>query len=199
MGGVTLWVQLRVTKQLDLDGQAKAYHPGDWVEVGKQTALRLVAAGDAVTAQDRLTGFRTGQFPGPAQLPEGCGITSERATKYPKTLILRLGAKVRGDLQLSGFEFLDRWEVVVPLAANYALADSIGDPAERSQTRGVIHDLRVPYYDCRVVFVRDCEAGHRLLDAWEAEILGKDERLAFLRALYQVKPLILAVPPEWVK
>jgi hypothetical protein len=50
-----------------------------------------------------------------------------------------------------------------------------------------------------LLFVRDSPDGRRFLDTWIAECgNGGDERLAFLRALYLVKPLFCALPRSWL-
>ena len=46
-----------------------------------------------------------------------------------------------------------------------------------------------------VGIVRRCEATRRLFEAWEGE--GEWTKLSFLRSLYRVKPLCLALPVTW--
>jgi len=66
-------------------------------------------------------------------------------------------------------------------------------------TEEVIHDLRVPVYDTRVRFIRRNRTTERLMGLWYEE-RQQGEALAFLRALGRVqpKPLICALPAEWV-
>ena len=59
----------------------------------------------------------------------------------------------------------------------------------------MIRDLRVPMYDTRVIFAKLTPDTARLIKIWN-EIEG-DRRLAFLQALYKVKPFILALPANW--
>ena len=42
-----VWVQLLAVKQIEQAGRTRTYRPGDYVEVGKQTANRWVADGVA--------------------------------------------------------------------------------------------------------------------------------------------------------
>jgi hypothetical protein len=66
---------------------------------------------------------------------------------------------------------------------------------------GVIADLRVPLYETRTLFLRQCPEIDALLKAWEREGSdGADERLAFHRALWQVPQLLmLPLPITWIE
>jgi hypothetical protein len=79
----------------------------------------------------------------------------------------------------------------------------VGTPAERERTKAVIRDLRVLLYAHELLFVRDSPDGRRFIETWRAECgdgngSGSDERLAFLRALYLVKPVFCALPRSWL-
>jgi len=64
----------------------------------------------------------------------------------------------------------------------------------------VVFDMRVQVYDTRVIFARKCRDTDALFAAWGKEkARGVDERLAFLRALHRVVPLVNALPPTWIK
>ncbi len=210
-------VQLLSAKHLDVDGKARTYYPGDYVDVGRQTALAWIARGEATTAE-----MRAG-LPADVELEPDCGIyvTGEhpQLTKalrpfagiqarslvgasiaHARALVLTPPAVVRPDHLLVGFGYLSRWEVVVPLRDGYPTADTVGSHEERELTASAIRDLRVPLYDSRVLFVRQSVGADRLLTLWRDERRqGQDEGLAFLRALYQAKPLVLALPPTWVQ
>jgi len=69
------------------------------------------------------------------------------------------------------------------------------DDEMRTYTQKVVRDLRVPLYDIRFMVMRRCENTRRLLEVWEGE--GEYTRLSFLRSLYRVKPLVLALPCTW--
>lgn len=97
-----------------------------------------------------------------------------------------------------GFDFLARWEAAAPVWSYETLASDAAAGAERERTEALIGDLRVPLYEVGLLFVRRCEAGEQLLEAWERERAGGHGQLAFLRALYEVKPLFLALPRSWL-
>ena len=42
-----MWVRLKVRKNLYVQGKMKSFSPGDWIEVGKQSALEWIAKGEA--------------------------------------------------------------------------------------------------------------------------------------------------------
>ena len=201
------WIQLLRGQVIEKAGIARQYHPGDWVEVGKQTAQRWVVDGAARYASAQTT----------VSL-DGCGVVALGNThmsaelgvdvtlkvvapelRYAKTLVA--GAKVRPELLPVGFGLLDTWEVACPLWDYGQLAIHEGSRDERSRTEAVIGDLRVPLYESRMVFIKRCRAGEALVKAWNEEraATGDDDRLCFLRALYQVKPLICALPVTWHK
>lgn len=205
-----MWVQLIAAKHLDIDGKRRTYHPGDWVDVGKQHALHWIEAGEARV----LGGVQLG-------LDADCGVLlratsakvelalkpfgkeqirqGELGCPFPRTLLLDPPAVPRLYLIRPGFELVRRWDLALPLAPGYSTADSIGTARDREATKEVIHDLRVPVYDTRLMFLRQGQTTSELLDLWKQESQGSDERLAFLRALYQTRPLVLALPPEWLR
>jgi hypothetical protein len=104
---------------------------------------------------------------------------------------------VRPDLFQAGFNLLARWQAAAPLWSYTELACHVGSEADREATKAVIRELRVPLYDTRVLFVRRCDDTRRLIELWLAECKRGDARLAFLRAMYQVKPVLCALPAQW--
>ena len=92
---------------------------------------------------------------------------------------------------------LEKWEVAAPLYDYKMLAITTGTEKEREKTKMVIRDLRAPMYDTRLMFVKRTKNGQELLKQWNLEV-GEERRLAFLRALYKVKPLVLALPATWM-
>jgi len=204
-----VYVQLLSMMQLDIGGQARAYHRGDWVDLGQQTALKLIANRQAQVA-----------IPSQIPMPPGCavvvrgdlqaadhyltqaGITlpllsplDETVSTYQRVLYWQPEYKLRTELLAVGFGFLDRWEIAAPLWSYRELAARLGSETERAETKAIVRDLRVPCYDPRLLFVRRCEATDRLLAEWRLD--RGDERLSLLRAIYRVKPLMLALPVNW--
>lgn len=196
------WVQLLRTQQIEKGGISRTYYPGDWVDVGKQTAQRWVIDGAARFAS-----------PQTAVSLDGCGMVTLGSYRQPEAPVpvehadaptlcfartLLAGGKVRPELLGVGFGLLNTWEVVAPLCDYDRLASHVGTPDARRRTAEQMGDLRVPLYESRMVFVRRCRNGEALIEAWNAErASGDDERLCFLRALWQVKPLICATPVTW--
>lgn len=108
-------------------------------------------------------------------------------------------ATIPWDLVPAGFHFLERWDAACPLWRYGVLAADLGTEAERAQTRVLIRDLRVMVYAPELLFVRRSTEGMALLGQWRQECgVDGEPRLAFLRALYQVKPLFCALPANWL-
>lgn len=197
-----MWVRLKSIQYVSENGRQVTKYPGEWVNVGRQQATAWLATGQA----DRPDMPDLQAMPGcgvvlpPGVKPTGmAGIevsyAEEPCLEYPRTLLWS-GVNFRGDLLGVGFTLLDTWEVAAPILSYTRLARDVGDEEDREQTRRTVRDLRVPVYDTRLLFLRRCYATRRLMDAWREE--QGDRSLAFLRALYQVKPLICALPTTWV-
>lgn len=198
-----MWVQLLVCKQIEIYGEPCNLHPGDWVEVGKQQARRWISNGD-VTVPKRGAAHSIPNMAGvvvpsvtdavtKALLPLGLDVTEGGASlQYGLTLIWNPKVPLTTKQLHDGFGLLDIWQIAVPLLDYERLACHIGSDEERELTAEIIPDLRIPLYDSRVVFVRRCAATEELVSLWQ----GKGDH-AFLRALYQTRPLILALPKLW--
>jgi len=147
-------------------------------------------------------------------------------TPFDRTLFIRPGVRIPWEMLSVGFEFLDHWEAAAPIWSYDTLASDVATGADRKRTEGLMRDLRVPLYAHELLFVRTDAGGmvrqaHHdnshpeastepaevpvegspLQDAWREEIEavpGGDLRLAFVRALYRVKPLFLALPRSWL-
>ena len=205
-----MWVQLAATKYIEKLGVQQRYSPGDWVEVGKQTALLWLSEGSA-------------RIPDPAQIaslnPDGSGILTDKRDLMCKQLI-SLGEyvvieegkllslpfsrtvwidsllSVRPELIPVGLLMLDTWEIAVPLMDYKTLAIHEGTEQEREKTKQVIRDLRVPMYDTRLMFMKKTPAVTELLRLYTKDGYNP---LSFLRAVYTVKPFILALPCTWTE
>ena len=130
-------------------------------------------------------------------------ITDSWDLPYGRTLFAAPGTIIPWDLIPAGMHFLERWDVAAPLWRYGVLAKDQGTPSDQKRTEAVIRDLRVLLYAHELLFVRDSPDGRRFLETWRAECgdgngTGSDERLAFLRALYLVKPLFCALPRSWL-
>lgn len=130
----------------------------------------------------------------------GLSVTvGEPTIAYEQTLIVGQGVAVPWRLLDAAWGWLDKWDCAAPLWRYGVLAQDAGGPSERERTEAITRDLRIPLYATELLFVRQSEAAEQLLTVWRAECEdGADERLALLRALYQIKPLFLALPRSWL-
>lgn len=209
---------ITIVRTTDEHGNLKTYHPGEFVPLRNQ-ALRFYLANGQVELDPTV------RYDGALAL-DGCGIVVtggdfENAQKYvaqknlcgiemvddvmglhfPRTLLWDGQCHLRLDLLPAGFFRLTTgWQVAAPIYSYKKLARDLSTEADRERTVGIVRDLRVPVYDARTVYVRRCGDTERLIETWRDEREhGDDDRLAFLRALYLVKPVICALPPTWIK
>ncbi|NUM47599.1 MAG: hypothetical protein HUU38_23090 [Anaerolineales bacterium] len=118
---------------------------------------------------------------------------------FEKTLIVAPGTRVPWHLLEAAWKLLDRWDAAVPLWQYTVTAETIGNPVDRDRTRAVIRDLRVLLHATELLFIRANEAGRALAEKWSEDVQdGGDPRLAFLRALYLVKPHLYVLPVSWL-
>jgi hypothetical protein len=116
-----------------------------------------------------------------------------------KTLFAAPDARIPFDLITAAVDFLDKWDIAVPLWKYNRLAADELPVKERKRTARVVGDLRVLLYAHELLFVRDSTDGRKFLAAFEAELNGSEnERLAFLRALHTVKPVVCYLPITWL-
>lgn len=102
------------------------------------------------------------------------------------------------DLVMAGYHFLERWDAAVPLWRYGVLAEALGSEAERRRTMKITRDMRIPVYAPELLFVAGNAEGRALVETWRTECEYGDERLAFVRALYLVKPRVCALPRSWL-
>lgn len=126
-------------------------------------------------------------------------VSSDWELRGERCLFVGLGIEPPWHSVQAAFGMVNTWEVAVPLWRYNVLAADVGDPGERAQTERIIRDLRVPLYVPELLFARNCEGARALIEAWRAECgVGGDERLAFLRAMYQIKPRLCPLPTAWL-
>lgn len=212
-----MWVQLKSVQYIEVAGKLATYHPGDWVNVGRQQAELWVRSGLACVPSEN--GSEQAMIAGNAGAIIVVAETDkfERAERvlepykerlkilegaplpiFKRTMIWETSLKFRRELVPVGLNLLDKWQIAIPLCNYNTLACHIGDEEEREQTKAVIRDLRVPLYETRLMFVRQCPEIEKLLKLWQTDVKdGCNERLSFLRALYVTKPYILALPTVW--
>ena len=161
----------------------------------------MASKGIVLTAEDRTIEAKA------RNLKLGVVVDPERPLAFGKTLFTEPGTGVPWDLLSAAWHFLERWDAAVPLWRYGVTAETLGTKAERQATQAVIRDLRVLVHSVELLFVRDNEDGRALVEAWREE-MGEEgdhagspqpeKRLAFLRALYQVKPRCCVLPVTWL-
>lgn len=205
-----VWIRAKTIVRAEKNGSMMTFHPGDWLQVGRQQARELITTGDAeilkstvlqtvqdltdcqillrgVLAEPQLSLLKA-QYPNLPIEPYQDHFPDGRFLLWDPTR-----AELRRELILVGFGLLRTWQLAVPLLDYETLADNVGSEQERQETAAVVHDLRVPVYDTNVIFVRSCRETRRLFELWQDGSL-----LGFLRALYQSRPVVNALPPIWV-
>ena len=219
------WITLRRVKNIRIRGELKTFHPGDSVEVGKQTAIEWVLDGSAedpfgevgpplhlkdLQKRGNLYGIRVrGEESVKSLAPLG-GLIKQisfgpPALPYKYTLIWRPDIQTTSRVVRYGFMRVqeglpgeDAWEMAASLVSTSMLAETIGSPDEQRKTLQVIGDLRLPVYESRLVWVRRTDATLKLVAAWAAEVeAGGDEYHSFLRALYTNAAWLCTIPGDW--
>lgn len=118
---------------------------------------------------------------------------------FEKTLIVEPGTQVPWDLLPAASAFLTHWDAAAPLWRYGVLASDVGDETDRAATLAIVRDLRCLLHSTELLFVRQNDAGRALVETWQNEMrAGGDERLAFLRAFYMVKPRLCTLPVTWL-
>jgi hypothetical protein len=210
-----MWVQLTQKKNVEVLGKMKTYSAGDWVAVGKQTAMLWISEGSAWVPEGKAVDLMgancgvlilgnesagkvaLGDYVGKIEIDvTGRGTLPERLP-WPKTLLYNPLLKLRKELVPIGFHLLDTWQMAVPLWDYNDLASMSGEEEDRERTAAVLPDLRVPLYSPDLIFIRRCGDTDAFLQAWRDDDEG-DRRYSFLRALYRSKPLVLALPTTWI-
>lgn len=191
-------VRLKTKQRLTINGYTRTYQAGDEVEIGRSHAMRFIELGKAELANNNGNGKKamppvsqpmvvSGGNPGSFPVPDENLLIWNGIIPIPRE---RLEA---------GFKLVNKWDLAVPLCDYDMLAMHIGSQEDRDYTQSVIHDLRVPVYETGLMFIQMNPTTRELLEVWDSEqSKGDEKRLAFLRALYRVKPLILALPHTWV-
>lgn len=132
----------------------------------------------------------------------GVAVMDGWTLPFEQTLVVEAGTRVPWDLLPAAWHFLQRWDAAVPLWRYGVLAADVGTAEEREMTRAVVHDLRVLLHSVELLFVNTLSGGGcDLYLAWADEVQkveSGDRRLAFLRAVYQVKPRLCVLPTTWL-
>lgn len=208
-----MWVQLKTVQHVYHDGKMRTFYPGDWVEVGRQQAMVWVASGQAVVYGEQQNALMPPDSGVLVRAPladhayiaenfgkEFVGEYDGTPLEFSRSLIWKPPAALRLELVPIGMNLLEKWDAAVPLFSYPTLAKDIGKVDERRATEEQIVDLRVPFYHTGLIYVRRSTAGQDLMSEWSREcerFKQADERLAFLRAMFTVKPRLCALPTTW--
>lgn len=152
-----------------------------------------------------------------SDLPKGCGLLMKREGPVPPWATALELEMAQGEPRLPfaytiiwdqhapiNAEFINLtlsllrergWDLAVPIYSYVKLAGRLGSTEERKATAALVHDLRVPFYNTDLMFVKRNKRTQTLMAKWAEERKGtSDDKLAFLRALYVTKPFILPLP-----
>jgi len=119
---------------------------------------------------------------------------------FDYNLIIKSNVKTDIKLLKYGFNFLDKWQIVVSLRPYKELIYNVISDEYHDYLKNKILDLRVPVYDDRIFFIKTCDETRKFWDIYikESEYL-KNSNVAFSIALWEIKPFILTLPVGWVK
>jgi len=208
-----VWVQLKSCQNIERRGRQVHYQPGDWVDVGKQLALRWIAQGAAwvpeicvsafintrdtgvvITAHHKVGATALGDFKDQLNVEFG-----EPRLLWTNNLFWNPQQPLRPELIPIGFHLLQTWQVACPLLPYEKLANTVGNREDQERTKELIHDLRVPLYSPHLIFAKRCDDVQYMMDCWDEERVDSGcAELSLLRAIYRAKPLVLALPATWV-
>lgn len=212
-----MWIQLKSKQYIEKQGTQKTYHVGDWVDVGKFLALKLIESGQAHIPNQEINGEYLDYTAGIAVLGNKL---EENTRKQIETTVNKLSfafidkpelpfsetmiydssfTKIRPELIGIGFYWLQNFEVIAPIFDYEQLAIHIGSDNDRRLTKEVVEEMRIPVYDDKLLFVRRSEKTKALIKSYNdfrKEI--KEPKLALLCAIYEHKPLLLPMPTTWM-
>jgi hypothetical protein len=113
-------------------------------------------------------------------------------------LFVAKDALIPWELVSAAMGWLEKWDLACPLWRYGVTAADVGTELDRERTRRVAGDLRQLLYANELLFVKNSDAGRLFMETWlKEQRLGGDPRLAFLRALHIVKPILCALPRTW--
>lgn len=212
-----MWIKLKSAQTISVNGTPTRYYPGDWIEVGNGYAHRLISQNLAekpgVNVLSELVDYTSGmvvigntlttnqQQQIQQTIPHLEIIQSDTIDiPFSETLIYNTKLKkLRVELLPIGFKWLKSFQVILPLFDYELLAIHCGNSDDQLKAKEIIKELRVPVYDTNLIFIRRCDETKELISRWQQyKQEFTDEKLAFLCALYEIKPLHLALPNTWL-
>jgi hypothetical protein len=213
--GFVMYVILKQTQYIVKNGKGTRFKPGDGVDVSPTVANACVKNGIAEAPPDYSGNIKLSNEIGFVVIgsPDKISHIFENVIVQSQWMNLDNGdlpfeftciwnqseySEIRCDLLMVGFRMLQTWQVAMPLFNYDVLASDIVSDLEAKEIEGIIRDLRVPVYDPRIIFIRRSnDTADFLRRAHELLSMHNDPRIAVTRAIYEVKPLILALPTTW--
>lgn len=211
-----MWIKLKSAQTIDVNGTPTRYFPGDWIDVGNGYAHRLISQGLAekpgVNVLSELVDYTSGMLViGSLDTNHQQQIKStiphieimlgdELEIPFSETLLYNSKLKkLRVEMLPIGFKWLKSFQIIISLLDYTTLAIHLGNSNDQLKAKEILKEMRVPVYDTNLIFIRRCDETKELVSQWkENRTIFTDDKLAFLCALYQVKPLHLALPNTWI-
>jgi len=213
---MAMWVRLLQERRHEINGIVKHFKKGDWIEVGKQTANTWIVQGIAdrpgydVSKEyiDLTAGIVTVGSVNQSLLnnikQDIPGIEYTHSDNYQmiysENMLWNNGINIRRENLFVGFKLLKNWQLAIPLYSYDDLAchQKMTDK-EKEYLKSVILDLRVPIYNTDLMFIRRCDETQELLKQWELEKQQiSNDSLSFHVAMFKTKPVLCALPTNWV-
>lgn len=205
-----MWIQLTKYQRLPGDqGKDLLHYPGEVVNVKNRAfCKKLIDSGVAIDVSASSQ-----------EMPGDAGVLIRSKIKVPAwteafaldvkfgnislpfehTLIWSPPKPPKQQYIIVSFKILQNWDVLVPVRSYDKLVAQLGTAEERARMKKIVRDLHVPFFSTGVMFVKRNERTEELITLWKSEIpKWSDERLAFLCAVYKVKPFILPLPTDWI-
>lgn len=194
------YVVLRVIKRISDHGKMVTYHPGDSINVGKQTAEEWILDGSAYDPYGQVVnekytasiaekgsqyGVRLLEEEGSVADSALSGLVGKMQVSYgppecpyPYTFIWKTNKPVSMQLVRYGFLRIDlenppeeSWEMAAMLVGlDKELSDVPADERTRKASLEIIGDLGVPVYEPRAIWCRDTDNVKKLLTEFSEQL-----------------------------
>jgi len=213
-----VWMRAIRPVRIDVQGRLKNFLPGDWFEVGKQDAQKMIADGAAeiprLDIRARVQDFDKCCVVVRGKAPIDCfgdlvhmvDFIYELELSKEYNFIWKPGTTPQGiEAGLARLRSFDgeegeAWEILAMLVGENTSAADIGSEEEQKKTEQVIGDLRIPAYNTDQLWLRKTNNTDEIVKQWrEAIENGEDERHSFLRALYTVRAFTCTLAHDWTK
>lgn len=199
---------------IKLNGKTEQYNDGDWVKVGKLTAMALIDDNKAIM-----------QNPKELIDPEGIVVYAPESELHEVTLFVDVptvgmnpDTKITDTYNLfmdKGYCFKQKnapglirnpsrfaqfFEVLHDFDVALILRDYVKTVKDYGReivvTQDIVGDMRIMSYQTCCVGIANSKNGRAFYEAWQKENERGDYQ-ALVRALFQVKPTVYYFTPEW--